>query len=134
MGYSTKTTHTTYATTFINTKSERKIRVATMLNKVTKAHENGVRFQVNFCLRTSKAYGEHSDNFRGYVPLQGKRKASILKDNLHDVDSDLKNNLWTDITIFIRNFMICITSINNHFFYLILILILLCKYRKCLLF
>ncbi|KAI5440642.1 hypothetical protein KIW84_010210, partial [Lathyrus oleraceus] len=34
----------------------------------------------------------------GYIALQGRSKLSILIDSLHDVDDDLKNNIWTDIT------------------------------------
>lgn len=39
-----------------------------MLTMVTKARESGV---VNFCLRTSKVYGEHVYSFKGYMSVQG---------------------------------------------------------------
>ena len=65
--------------------------------------------------------------------LQGRSKVSILLDSWHDVDDDLKNNLWTDITIFILNFMICYTSMYGHLsFCLILITIVSCKHMRCL--
>lgn len=36
-----------------------------MLTKVTKGHESGVRFSINFDVRTGKSYGEHTNDFRG---------------------------------------------------------------------
>lgn len=82
-----------------------------MLTKVKKAYKSGVRFPINFDIRTDKAYGEHVGDFRGYLALQDRSKVSILIDNWHDVDSDLKDSIWADITIFIMNFIICFTSI-----------------------
>lgn len=49
-----------------------------MLTKVKKAHESGVCFQVNFHVRICKAYGEHADDFRGYMVVQGRSKVSLF--------------------------------------------------------
>ena len=68
-------------TTSVKIKIKRKIRGVTILTKVTKSHESGVRFLVNFCPRISKAYGEHADSFRGYISVQDRSKVSILIDN-----------------------------------------------------
>lgn len=37
-----------------------------------------------------KACGENADDFKGYMELQGRRKVSILIDNMHEVDVELK--------------------------------------------
>lgn len=39
-------------------------------------------------------------------------------DNCHGVDDDLKDKLWTDILVFIRNFTIYFTSIDDHLVFL----------------
>lgn len=82
MGDSTNTSHTTPTTTFVttssNTKSKRKTRGAMMLTNVSKAHESNVRFPIDFCPRTGKAYGEHADSFRAYVSVQGRSKVNNL--------------------------------------------------------
>lgn len=77
-----------------------------MLTKVKKAHESGVCFPVNFDVRNGKAYGEHAGDFKDYLALESRSKVSILNDNWHDVDVDLKDSIWTNITVFIMNFMI----------------------------
>lgn len=87
-----------------------------MLSKVKKSHESSVRFPVNFEERINKAYGEKASDLRGYLTLQGKSKMIILIDNWHVVDGDLKDSIWIDIMVFIMIFMICFTSINDHFF------------------
>lgn len=71
----------TSATTSVNTNSKRKTRGITMLTKVTKTHESGVRFQVNFDVRIGKTFGEHADSYRGYMAVQGRSKMNILIDN-----------------------------------------------------
>lgn len=78
---STNTSHRTYATIYVKTKSKRKTRGATMFTKVIKAHENDVCFPINLCPRAGNAYGEHADNFRGYMSVQCRSKVSILIDN-----------------------------------------------------
>lgn len=88
MGSLTSISHTIYAITSVNTKRKRKTRGATMLTKVTKAHEIGVRFPVSFCLIYGKAYGEYDDNLRCYVAVQGRSKVNILIDNWNDIDND----------------------------------------------
>lgn len=87
-----------------------------MLTKVTQSHESGVRFLVNFFLITGKAYGKHADIFRSYVVVQGRNKVSILIYRWHDVNGEFKNKLRIDIMVFILNFMICCTSIDDLFF------------------
>lgn len=67
----------TSATTSANTKSKRKTRGVAMLTNVTKAHESGVRYPIIFRLRTGKIYGEHADNFIGYMSLQCRSKINI---------------------------------------------------------
>lgn len=69
MGDSTSTSHITYVTTSVNTKSKRKVIGTTMRTKVKKVLKNGVRFLVDFDQRTDKAYGENADDFKGYVAL-----------------------------------------------------------------
>ncbi|CAL5201218.1 unnamed protein product [Lathyrus oleraceus] len=91
-------TFTTHTTTSSNTQRKRKYRGVTMYTKVKKAHENGIRFPVRVDFATDMAYDEHAEDFTGYVALQGRSKVSILLDNWHDVDDDLKNSLWIDIT------------------------------------
>lgn len=68
-------------------------------------------------MRTRKTYGKNADDFKGYVVLQGRSKVSILIDSWHEVDGDLKDNIWTDITVFIMSFLICFTSIYDHLFF-----------------
>lgn len=52
------------------------------------------------------------------LEVQGRSKISILIDNWHDIDGDLKNKLWTDIMVFIIYFMNCFTIIDDHYFFL----------------
>lgn len=59
---------------------------------------------INFDLRTEKAYGENTADL----------KMSFLIDNWHEVDGDLKDSIWTDITVFIMNFLLYFTSIYDH--------------------
>lgn len=40
-----------------------------MYTKVKKAHENGIHFLVIVEVATDKAYGEHAEDFTGYVAL-----------------------------------------------------------------
>lgn len=58
MGDSTNTSHTTSA----STKSKIKTRGATMMTKVSKAHEIGVLFPIGFCPKICKDYGEHAES------------------------------------------------------------------------
>lgn len=136
VGVSMNSTSTTHTTTSIETQRKRKFRGATMYiyTKVKKSHKNGIRFLIRVDVATDNAYGEHVEDFMYYVALQGRSKVSILLDNWHDDDDDLKTSLWTNITVFILNFMICFTSMYDHLiFCLILITNLLCKSMKCLL-
>lgn len=134
VGASMNSTSTTHKNTSTNTKCKRKTRGDTMYTKVKKAHEKCIHYLVRVDVATNKAYGEHAEDFTGYVTLQGRSKMSILLDSWHDFDNDLKENLWTDITIFILNFMICFTSMYDHLnFSLIIIKVILCKHRRCLL-
>lgn len=73
-----------------------------MLTKVKKSHKSDVRFLFTFDVRTSKAYGEHVSDFRGSLAVQGRSNVSILIENSHDVDGDLNDNIWTDITVWRR--------------------------------
>lgn len=50
-----------------------------MLTKVTKDRNIGVRFPVNFCLRTGKDYNEHANNFKGYEVVQCRSKVSVFR-------------------------------------------------------
>lgn len=93
MGDSTSTSHTTSATTFVNTKSKKKVRGVTICTKVKKIPQNGVRSLVNFNLRTKKAYGENADDFKDYMTLQARSKVSILVNSWHDIDGELKDKI-----------------------------------------
>lgn len=122
MDNSTSTSYTTYVATSINTKSKIKYRGSTMCTKVKKAHENDVRSQVNFDMRTEKAYDENADDFKGYMALQDRRNMSILIYNCHEVVGDLKYIIWTDIMVFIMNcFIFLQVYMTIYFFGLILI-------------
>lgn len=58
---------------------------------------------------------------------------SIFLDCWNEIDDDLKDNLWTNIIVFIFNFTIYFTSMYDHLiFCLILIKIVLCKHMRCL--
>lgn len=132
VGVSMNSTSMTHATTSTNTKRKRKTRRTTIYTKVKKTHEKGIRYPVRVDVATDKAYGEHAENFMGYVALQGRSKVSILWDSWHDIDNDLKDSLWIYITVFILNFMICFTSMYDHLiFCLILITNVLCKRMWC---
>lgn len=105
-----------------------------MYTKVKKYHKNGVHNPITVDVATDRAYGEHVEGFMGYISLQGRSKVSILIDSWHDVDEELKNNIWTNVLVFLLNFMICFTSIYDYLFIcLILITTALCKHRRCLL-
>ena len=77
----TNISHVTSIATFINKKRERKTRGATMYTKMKKAHENNVHYPVTVDIAVDMAYGEHAEDFMGYIPLQGRGKMSILIDN-----------------------------------------------------
>lgn len=49
--------------------------------------------------------------------VQGRSKVKFLIDNWYEVDDDLKDQLWINITIFILNFMIYFISIDDHLFF-----------------
>lgn len=98
-----------------------------------KTHENDIRYPVRVDVATDKAYGEHAKDFTGYVVLQDRSKVGSLLDNWHDVDDDLKDRFWTDITVFILNFINYFTSMYDHLIIcLILITIVLGKHKRCL--
>lgn len=105
MGDSKNTSHTIFTATSINTQSKIKTRGVMMCIKVRKAYENGVHSPVEFYLRIKKAYRENVDDFERYVVLQGRSKVRILIDNWHEVDGDLKDNIWIDIMVYIMNFL-----------------------------
>lgn len=65
----TNTSHTTSIVTFINTKHKRKTRGVTMYTKMKKAHENNVHYPVTVDIAVSRAYGEHAEDFMGYISL-----------------------------------------------------------------
>ena len=79
-----------------------------MYTKVKKANETGIHYPVRVDAETGKASGEHADDF---FWLQGRSKLSILIDSWCDVDDELKDNIWTDITVFILYSIICFTNI-----------------------
>ncbi|CAL5192186.1 unnamed protein product [Lathyrus oleraceus] len=68
-----------------------------MYTKVKKYHKNGVHSPVTVDVATDRAYGEHVEDFMGYIELQGRSKVSILIDSWHDIDEELKNNIWTNV-------------------------------------
>ncbi|CAL5187231.1 unnamed protein product [Lathyrus oleraceus] len=68
-----------------------------MYTTMKKSQETGVRYPVTIDSTTDKAYGEHTDDFMGYIALQGRSKVSILIDSLYDVEEELKDNLWKDV-------------------------------------
>lgn len=80
-----------------------KTRDATMYTKVKKPHEKGNCYPITIDVATDMAYGENVEDFMGYIVLQGRNKVSILIDSWHDIDDDLKINIWTDITVCILN-------------------------------
>ena len=78
---STSTFNTTSIANSINTKRKIKTNGATMYTKVEKAYETGVRYPVKVDAEIDMAYGEHDDDFLGYIVLQDRSKMSILKDS-----------------------------------------------------
>ena len=112
MADSTSTSHTTSAANSVNTQSrKRKTRGATMYTKVKKANESGIRYPVRVDAVTGMVEGEKADDFLGYIALQGRSKVSILINSWHDIDDELKTDIWTDITVLILYPIICFTSI-----------------------
>lgn len=101
------------------TKSKIKTRDATMMTKVSKSHESGVCYPVDFYPRNGKNYGENVDGHKSYVLVQDKRKVNILIYNWNEVFGELKDQLCTDITIIVFSFMISFTSIYGHLFLLV---------------
>lgn len=135
MGDSKCTFHITFDATSINTKIKRKIEVSLCLPRLKNPMKTVFAPRLILNLRSSKTYGENVDDFKGYVALQGRSKLIIWIDDWNEVDSDLKDRIWTDIMVFIMNFLICFTSMYDHlFFRLILMSTLSCKCKKCLLF
>ncbi|CAL5206575.1 unnamed protein product [Lathyrus oleraceus] len=76
---STNTSHTISDATSVNIKCKRKTRGSMMYTKVKKIHKNGVRYPVTVDVATSGAYGEHVEDFMGYITLQGRSKMSIFE-------------------------------------------------------
>ncbi|XP_050875572.1 uncharacterized protein LOC127079195 [Lathyrus oleraceus] len=76
---STSTSYTTSATTSINTNCRRKTRGVAMYTKVKKAHETGVRYPVTVDAATGMAYGEHANDFMGYIVLQYRSKDDLVE-------------------------------------------------------
>lgn len=68
--------------------------------------------------------------------VHNRSKVNILINNWHNVDGDFNDKLCADITVFIINFIIRSTSIDDHllFFSLILISTIFYKHMKFLLF
>ncbi|CAL5209896.1 unnamed protein product [Lathyrus oleraceus] len=97
MTYSTSIFHTIFDATSVNIKRKRKTRCVMMYIKVKKAHENGLRYPVTIDIRIRRAYGEHVEDFMGYIMLQGRSKVSILHRYWHEVDKDLKDAIWNDV-------------------------------------
>lgn len=52
-----------------------------MYTKVKNIHENDIHFPVRVDVAIGKAYGEHAQDFMGYVALQGRSKVIILLDS-----------------------------------------------------
>lgn len=78
-----------------------------MYTKVKKAYEKGIRYPVTVYVAIGRAYSENVEDFMGYIVLQDRSILSILIDNWYAVEDDLYNSIWTDITVFIFNFIIC---------------------------
>ncbi|CAL5191436.1 unnamed protein product [Lathyrus oleraceus] len=95
---STSTSHTTSDATSINTKCKRKTRGCTMYTKVKKAHKSGVCYPNTYYIRSDGAYDENVEDLMGYIVLQSRSKVSILIDNWNEVDEDLKDDIWDDVT------------------------------------
>ncbi|CAL5208240.1 unnamed protein product [Lathyrus oleraceus] len=68
-----------------------------MYIKVKNAHKIGVLYLVIVDAATDMGYGEHTDDFMGYIALQGRSKISILIDSWHDVEEDLKDAIREDV-------------------------------------
>ena len=49
-----------------------------MYTKVKKAHKYGVRYPFTIDVSTERVYGEHDEDFMGYIVLQGRSKVIIL--------------------------------------------------------
>lgn len=75
-----------------------------MYTKVKKAQEIGVRCPITIDVAIKRDFGEHAGDFIGYIVLQGRSKVSILIDNWHDVEKELKDAIWK----MFRYFMICL--------------------------
>lgn len=50
------------------------------------------------------------------MKLLGRNKMSVLLEYWSEVDLEVKTSIWTDVVVFILTFMICFTSIYEHFF------------------
>lgn len=125
----TSTYHTTSAATSINIKWKRKTIGTTIYTKVKKAHESGIRYLIIIDIRTNRTYGEHDENFMGYIMLQDRSKVNILIQSWNEIDEVLKDTIQDDVKLFYDLFI----SIYDHlFFCFILITSVLCKHIRCL--
>ena len=69
--------------------------------------------------------GEKAYDFLGYIALQGRSKVSILINSWHDIDDELKTDIWSDIKVFILYPIIFLQV----YFCAVLITSLLCKHK-----
>lgn len=79
----------------------KKQRGTTMMDKLTKVHNLGVKLPVEFSVFNTAMDGPNSSLFKSYVVLLGRGKVSILLDDWKDVSNEVKNSIWTDVQVVI---------------------------------
>jgi hypothetical protein len=75
-------------------------RGVTMMRKLTKVRQTGIKIKIQFNQTTWNCFGPDAKTFRSYVGFLARSYCSILKDEWKEIDKDTRDKLWEDLQVF----------------------------------
>ena len=79
--------------------TRKKGRHATRLRELTASRSSEQRIPIEFEPSTGNPLGPNRNQFKSYVALLGRSKASILKKDWDDVELRVKEQIWHSILV-----------------------------------